>query len=287
MIEQLQRRLKRSRMSLKVECNSAVVGVFYYVIMFLMEDNSLDNYSESDVDISNTDRTNFDWAKLILPGAIVIAGVMISAAVLYSTNGSPAGGGGAANIGNNPGSQKKAEVSADDDAFLGDEDAPVVVIEFSDFQCPFCRSFWRDTLPEIKSQYIDTGKVKFVYRDFPLDFHPGAMPAAQATECAEDQGKFWEMHDKIFIEQDKQGGGTIQFGIDDLEKWASEMGLNTGDFNSCLDSQKYAEEVKKDSNDGRLAGVSGTPSFSINGRLIVGAQPFSAFKSIIDEELNK
>ena len=179
------------------------------------------------------------------------------------------------------------DVSVDDDAFLGDEDAPVVVIEFSDFQCPFCRSFWRDTLPEIKSQYIDTGKVKFVYRDFPLDFHPGAMPAAQATECAEDQGKFWEMHDKIFIEQDKQGGGTIQFGIDDLEKWASEMGLNTGDFNSCLDSQKYAEEVKKDSNDGRLAGVSGTPSFSINGRLIVGAQPFSAFKSIIDEELNK
>src|SRR3989338_8393722 len=220
---------------------------------------------------------NFDLSKFIMPGAI--------GAAIISSNGGL--GRPAADIGFGVKPQGQVDVSVDDDAFLGDEDAPVVVIEFSDFQCPFCRSFWRDTLPEIKSQYIDTGKVKFVYRDFPLDFHPGAMPAAQATECAEDQGKFWEMHDKIFIEQDKQGGGTIQFGIDDLEKWASEMGLNTGDFNSCLDSQKYAEEVKKDSNDCRLAGVSGTPSFSINGRLIVGAQPFSAFKSIIDEELNK
>ncbi|OGN14410.1 MAG: hypothetical protein A3J47_03150 [Candidatus Yanofskybacteria bacterium RIFCSPHIGHO2_02_FULL_43_22] len=229
---------------------------------------------------------NFDWSKLIMPGAIVLAGVMISSAVIFSNGGF--GGlkaGGPASVGNVPGGQK--EVSENDDAFLGDENAPVVVIEFSDFQCPFCRSFWRDTLPLIKSEYIDTGKVKFVYRDFPLDFHPGAMPAAQASECAEEQDKFWEMHDKIFIEQDKQGTGTIQFGVNELKKWASETGLKIGDFNSCLDSQKYAEEVKKDAADGRLAGASGTPSFFINGRLLVGAQPFSAFKSIIDEELSK
>jgi len=239
-----------------------------------------------------------------------MAGVLISAAVIYSN-----GPSGPANIGDISTEPKVVSVSTDDDAFLGDKDAPIVVIEFSDLQCPFCRSFWRDTLPLIKSEYIDTGKVKFVYRDFPLDFHPGAMPAAQATECAEEQGKFWEMHDKIFSEQGKQGDGTISFGVDDLEKWASEIGLNAGDFNSCLDSQKYAEEVKKDINDGRLAGLNGTPSFLIfegennimvdsalvsqklaqreyiirfeEGSVVVGAQPFSVFKAIIDEELAK
>ena len=226
---------------------------------------------------------NFDWTKFIMPGAIVVAGVLISAAIIFSNGGF----GGAANIGNDPGSQKKAEVSEDDDAFLGDKNAPIVMIEFSDFQCPFCRSFWRDTLPLIKSEYIDTGKVKFVYRDFPLSFHPGAMPAAQASECAEEQGKFWEMHDKIFTEQDKSGSGTIQFGVVDIKKWASGIGLNMSDFNSCLDSGKYAEEVNNDIKDGQTAGVSGTPGFFINGKSVVGAQPFSVFKSIIDEELNK
>ena len=224
---------------------------------------------------------NFDWTKFILPGAILIAGVLISSAVIYSNGGF----GGPASIRDTPGDIKK--VSADDDSYLGDEDAPVVLIEFSDFQCPFCRSFWRDTLSLIKSEYIDTGKVKFVYRDFPLSFHPGAMPAAQATECAEEQGKFWEMHDKIFSEQGKLGSGTVQFGVSELKKWASEIGLNAGNFNSCLDSQKYAEEVNNDAKDGQAAGVTGTPGFFINGRSIIGAQPFEAFKSIIEEELNK
>ncbi|MBI4158558.1 MAG: DsbA family protein [Candidatus Yanofskybacteria bacterium] len=230
--------------------------------------------------------SKFDLTKLILPGAIILAGVMIGAAIIYSNGGPPAGGVGAANIENNSGGQK-VEVSVDDDAFLGDKDAPVVMIEFSDFQCPFCRSFWRDTLLLIKSEYIDTGKVKFVYRDFPLSFHLGAMSAAQASECAEEQGKFWEMHDKIFIEQEKLGGGTVQFDANDLKRWAGELGLNAGEFNSCLDSEKYAEEVNNDSQDGQASGVSGTPGFFINGRLVVGAQPFSVFKVIIDEELAK
>ena len=228
---------------------------------------------------------NFDWTKFIIPGAIVLAGAMISAAVILSSGGLSVGGGKTANLGNDPGGQK--EVSVDDDAYLGDKDASVLMIEFSDYQCPFCRSFWRDTLPLIKSEYIDTGKVKFVYRDFPLNLHPGAMPAAQASECAEEQGKFWEMHDKIFIEQEKQGSGTIQFGANDLKRWAGELGLNAGEFNSCLDSGKYLEEVNKDLQDGQVSGVNGTPGFFINGRLVVGAQAFSVFKAIIDEELNK
>ena len=239
------------------------------------------NNEEQRVEVSK-----FDWTKFIMPGAIVLAGVLISAAIIYSNGGF--GGlttGGPANVGNAPSGQK--EVSEDDDAFLGDEDAPVVVIEFSDFQCPFCRSFWRDTLPRIKSEYIDTGKVRFVYRDFPLDFHPGAMPAAQAAECAEEQGKFWEMHDKIFREQDKLGAGTIQFGVAELKKWAGEIRLNTGKFNSCLDSGKYSAEVENDRKEGQAAGVSGTPGFFINGKSVIGAQPFSVFKSLIDEELAK
>lgn len=231
-----------------------------------------------------------DWSKFILPGAIILAGVLISASVIYSSGGfGPFGklgaGGGKANLKDS--SAGPAEVSADDDAFLGDKDAPVVVIEFSDFQCPFCRTFWRDTLPLIKSKYIDTGKVKFVYRDFPLQFHAGAMPAAQAAECAEEQGKFWEMHDKIFAEQDKQGTGTIQFGVSDLKKWAGQIGLDTNKFNSCLDSGKYAKEAEKDYGDGSAAGVSGTPSTFINGKSVVGAQPFSVFKLLVDAELNK
>ena len=244
-----------------------------------MEQNT--NIEQNDNGGPGENNGGLNLEKFIMPGAIVMAGVLISAAVIYSNGGL----GGTARVGDVAGDIKA--VSTDDDAYLGDKDAPVVIVEFSDFQCPFCRSFWRDTLPLIKSEYIDTGKVRFVYRDFPLDMHPGAMPAAQATECAEEQGKFWEMHDKIFIEQDKQGGGTVQFGADDIKKWAAGIGLNISALNSCLDSQKYAEEVKKDQNDGQTAGVSGTPAFFINGRLVVGAQPFSVFKTIIDEELAK
>lgn len=239
---------------------------------------------QNNISDGRKETANHDWARFILPGAIVLAGVMISAAVIYSNGGfDKLTAGGPANIGNVPGGQK--EVSEDDDAFIGDKDAPIVMIEFSDFQCPFCRSFWRDTLPLIKSEYIDTGKVRFVYRDFPLSFHPGAMPAAQAAECAEDQGKYWEMHDKIFSEQEKLGSGTVQFSTDDLKNWAGQIGLAQNKFDSCLDSQKYANEVANDQNDGQSAGVSGTPGFFINGKPIIGAQPFSVFKAIIEEEL--
>jgi protein-disulfide isomerase len=179
-------------------------------------------------------------------------------------------------------------VSADDDAVLGNPDAPVTIIEFSDFQCPFCRKFYKETLPQIKKDYILTGKAKLVYRDFPLvQIHPGATPAAEGAECAKEQGKFWEMHDVIFDEQEKQGSGTIQFTADDVKKWAAKLGLNTSKFNQCLDSEKYKQEVEKDIADGSAAGVTGTPAIFVNGRLIVGAQPFAAFKVIIDEELKK
>lgn len=229
--------------------------------------------------------------KLFLPISILIAAVLISGTLIYTQNDSQKSigqnNGQLAAAGQQGGNQPSGpvNVSADDDAYLGDKNAPVTMIEFSDFQCPFCRKFMTDTLPQIKKEYIDTGKVKLVYRDFPLSFHPGAAPAAEGAECAKDQGKFWEMHDAIFNEQEKQGSGTIQFGIADVKKWAAKVELDTAKFNQCLDSGKYKAEVGKDIADGTAAGVSGTPATFINGRLLVGAQPFAAFKAIIDQEL--
>jgi len=153
-----------------------------------------------------------DFTKFILPASIILAGVLISIAIIFSNEKT----GGPANVGDV--ADRKA-VSTDDDAYLGEADAPVVLIEFSDYQCLYCRNFWRDTLPMIKSEYINTGKVRFVYRDLPLSVHPAAIPAAQATECAEEQGMFWEMHDKIFSEQDKAGPGTIQFDAENIRSW--------------------------------------------------------------------
>lgn len=242
------------------------------------------------MDETTPEKINLETEKpnpYFIPGAIIIAGALIAGAVFYS-NWNP--GLGTANPGAGGQGDTKTEASADDDPFLGPKNAKVTIIEFSDYQCPFCRSFWRNTLEQIKTEYINSGKsVKFVYRDFPLSqIHPLAQKYAEAAECAGDQGKYWEMHDKIFQEQDKLGQGTIgTYTVDDIKKWARELGLNGSEFNQCLDSGKHAEEVKKDFDDGVAAGVNGTPTFFINGQVLVGAQPFESFKTIIDQELGK
>jgi len=164
---------------------------------------------------------------------------------------------------------------ADNDPVLGDPNAPVTIIEFSDFQCPFCARFYSQTEIQLIDEYVKTGKARIIYRDFPLSFHPEAEPAALAAECANEQGKFWEFHDKVFQNQ-------ASMSIASYKQWAADLGLNTQQFNSCLDSKKYLAEVQKDFNDGAAAGVSGTPTFFINGQKIVGAQPYAAFKSLID-----
>ncbi len=174
------------------------------------------------------------------------------------------------------------EVSEDDDPVKGDLSAPITIIEFSDFQCPYCAKFYTDTLPQLEQEYIDTGKVKIVYRDFPLtNIHPLATPAALAAECANEQDKFWEYHNILFEKQDEW----VNIGEDKLKEYATEIGLNEEQFNSCLDSEKYKDEVLADLDDGASAGVTGTPAFFVNGRMLSGAQPLSAFQSIIEEEL--
>ncbi|MEK6872164.1 MAG: DsbA family protein [Nanoarchaeota archaeon] len=175
------------------------------------------------------------------------------------------------------------DVSVDDDAFLGSKTAPVTIVEFSDYQCPFCEKFWSETLPQLKKEYIDKGKVKLVYRDFPLDIHPDAQKSAEAAECARKIGgevKYWSMHDKLFANQQA-------LSISDLKKYAQSIGVPAAKFAACLDSSEMSAEVMADLQDGLKYNIDGTPAFFINGNRLIGAQPFSAFKQIIDAELAK
>jgi len=210
---------------------------------------------------------------------VLVAIVLIGGFFLFAGNDN-AGSGNGGNVVNEP-TQPAGKISAsiDDDAVLGDPDAPVTIIEFSDYQCPFCGKFWAETLPSIKSQYIDTGKVKLVYRDFPLtSIHPLATPAAEAAECVRDQGgdeAYYEMHDKIF-------GNQPSLSTANLDIWAQEIGY---DISSCLESGKFRSEVQKDLADAQAAGGRGTPYFLVNGNPLEGAYPFSAFQQIIEAEL--
>lgn len=170
---------------------------------------------------------------------------------------------------------------------LGDKNAKVVMVDFSDFECPFCKQYFDETYAQIKKDYIDTGKVVYYYRHFPLDFHPAARPSALASECANEQSKFWEFHDLVFKEQDKISGKDAAAISEALKGFASTLNLNTSQFNNCLDSEKYKENVDKDYAEGQTAGVNGTPGFFINGITVVGAQPYSSFKTILDQELAK
>jgi protein-disulfide isomerase len=184
--------------------------------------------------------------------------------------------------------QLKGVISVDDDPVLGEATAKVTIIEFGDYQCPTCRLFWHDVEPRLKKEYIDTGKVKFVFRDFPIIAnHPEAGIASMAAQCAADQGKYWQYHDKVYREQDNRGDDVIRFKAADLKKWAADLKLDTTAFNACLDSSRYKNEVEKDFADGMAIGVRGTPTFIINGRVVGGAQPYPVFKRIIDEELKR
>lgn len=163
---------------------------------------------------------------------------------------------------------------------LGEEGAKVTIVEFSDFQCPYCAGYATETFPQIEKEYIDTGKVRYIFHNFPLTFHQYAQKAAEASECAGEQDKFWEMHDKIFANQEK-------ITIADLKQYATALGLDSTDFNSCLDSNKFKDKVQADLELGESVGVSGTPAFFINGRLVAGALPFESFQQVIEEELGK
>jgi protein-disulfide isomerase len=157
----------------------------------------------------------------------------------------------------------------------GAASAPITIIEFSDFQCPFCRAA-EGSLKQVQQKYGD--QIKLVYMDFPLGFHPHAMDAARAARCAADQDKFWPFHDAIFLDQKK-------LDPDNLKQTAAKIGLDSNKFNSCFSTAKHDAGIRKDMAEGDSLGVTGTPTFFINGRELVGAQPPAKFNEVIDEEL--
>ena len=183
-------------------------------------------------------------------------------------------------------------ISADDDPVIGNPNAPITIIEFSDFQCPFCARFHIQTLPLILEQYVETGKVKFVYRDFPIQSsHPNAMPAAAASECAHEQNKFWQYHDMLFENQRTWSKMDFTSAITVFKEYATELELNQEQFNVCLDSGKYVNEINNDLTDGKNYKITGTPGFFIGNEKtgfvkVTGAQSFEVFQGIIESQLN-
>lgn len=157
----------------------------------------------------------------------------------------------------------------------GPDNAKVTIVTFSDFECPFC-SRVNPALEQVMEAY--EGQVRIVFRDFPLAFHANAPKAAEAAHCAHEQGKFWDMHDKLFANQKALQPGQ-------LKGYAGELGLDQAKFDQCLDSGKMAEVVKKNMEEGAEAGVQGTPAFFVNGTMLSGALPFEEFKKVIDQEL--
>lgn len=255
-------------------------------------------------DVENKEVIKKDW---LLPISIVLAALIIGGAFIYSK--------GASNLGVNDKGMNDGKVQnsqnivaldiAKDQAVLGKEDAPVTIFEFGDYQCPYCQRFYMLSHLDLVKNYVDPGLAKVVFMDIPLPGHDFAQKASEATWCANDQGKYWEMHDKLFTNADKENGLTV----DNIIKYAEDLGLNKDDFSNCLNSSKYASRVQEMANYVAQLGISATPSTIItaktplkfdaqavalayegnnptlnlgNGVLIIGAQPYSTVKSVID-----
>jgi protein-disulfide isomerase len=173
------------------------------------------------------------------------------------------------------------DISPGDAPTEGNLSAKVTIVELSDFQCPYCGKFYTDTYSQIKKDYIDTGKVKLSFINFPLvSIHSYSEKAAEASLCANDQGKFFQMHNKMFENQNA-------LTVDDLKGYAKSLGMNATNFNTCLDAGKYKAKIQAGIDAATAKGVTGTPTFSVNGQMLVGALPYSEFKAVIDAELAK
>jgi protein-disulfide isomerase len=246
-----------------------------------------------------------DFSLYVLPLSILLAAVILGYSVVSAANTlgdglstlTIAGGGGTVlptpdpgqgDLAPTPQSNKTlAELSSTNFAGkLGSDSAPVIMIEYSDFQCPFCKRFFNDSFVQLK-QWTDEGKISLVFKDYPLPFHSLAVPSASAARCAGEQEKFWEMHDKIFEETTKiDPSGTSQYTEADLTAWATDVGLDMTAFNTCFSEKKYAAGIQANQAEGQEIGVGGTPSFAIGKpgdkvQLVVGACPTSAFEQAI------
>ncbi len=231
---------------------------------------------------------------LSVQGSIIIASIVIALSILLGANKIASGGFvnvGTKNIGsNNPTVQTGGKVKVEerkDAARVGG--GKVTIVEFSDFQCPFCQNFFNGAYKEIKEKYIDTGKVTLIYRHLPLSqIHPDAQKAAEAAECANRQGKFFSYHDMLFqkmipISQSNPKGGGLD--IASLKRYAVDLGLDTARFNTCLDNGEAKKVVEEDISLATKLGITGTPTLFVDGVKIVGAQPFPVFEQAIEEAL--
>jgi protein-disulfide isomerase len=183
-----------------------------------------------------------------------------------------------------PEATREPLVPLDDDPVLGSPDAPVTIIEYSEYLCPYCRRFALETLPLVRQEYVDTGKVKFVFRDFPVHGQPSVVMAVVA-ECAADQGKFWEMQEFLWGRSDEWSQSEDLLAT--LQGYADELGLDTEEFTTCLTQGSPVDRIIEDYNVGIQDGVTGTPAFFINGAAVQGALPFEEFQKVIDAELAK
>lgn len=169
------------------------------------------------------------------------------------------------------------DVSVDDDPYMGPKDAPVTIIMFSDYQCVYCQKWYAEVFKPLIQNY--PGKIRFVYRDFPLStIHPSATAAAEAANCAEDQNKYWEFFNAVFT-------GTENLSYQSIQTYASAIQLDMDSFNQCLSSHKYRSEVEADFSYAAALGVQSTPTFFVNGLAVVGAQPYQVFSSLVEQEL--
>ncbi len=221
----------------------------------------------------------FDKTKLILPGAIILAALIISGSILFDRLTA-----GKALIANAPAPGQKVAVNIEGSPMLGDAKAPVTVVEFGDFQCPYCQRYFQDNEPALVKDYVNTGKVKFVWKDYSF-LGDESTWAAEAARCANEQGKFWAYHDYLYSHQGAERSGA--FAKPKLKSFAQTLGLDTSRFNSCLDSDKYAAAIGAETQYGNTIGVTGTPASFVNGILVSGAVPYSDLKAAIDSALKK
>lgn len=219
----------------------------------------------------------------LIPAAIVSAGFLIAGAIIYSNiHTFPAQPAGEIVAG---GVQDPAALSTlgQGGMVLGSPDAPVTLVEFADFQCPYCGRFNQAAGKDIVEKYVKTGKVKFVYRNFAFLGEESEF-AAEAAQCANDQGKFWQYHDYLFDHQQGENDGA--FAKVHLKEFARTLGLDSSRFDSCLDAGTHRPDVEKDTADGRTFGVQGTPAVFINGHVTTGALPFAQYQTLIEKELS-
>ena len=226
--------------------------------------------------------------KMMIPAAIIVAGLIIAGAVIYVSGPRAVVPNGVNPPGDNapPPSGNIAEILKvrKDDFVLGSPSAKVIFIEYGDFQCPFCGRFAVQVKQQLVEQYVKSGKVAFIWRDFAF-LGEESVRASEAARCAGEQGKFWEFHDYLFSHQQGENAGA--FSDANLKKFAGAVKLDQAKFDSCFTSGKYRKAVEDAAAEGRSVGVSGTPASFVNGKTISGAQPFSVFQSAIEIELKK